>query len=497
MQINIFIFIFLGAIFFLNHFFTRNIKARWIYLTITSFAYFSLISWPSCIVLFIIGISSYFFGIGIEKNQKNTKNLSENNETTFLDTKNRRFFVSKKVTSKTLIGLGVIFIVGVLLVFRYQIVFLEIIGRVLNRNLSVIELNYWRNKFSFFSTIGIGFYTLQAIGYLFDIYNGRISATREIFLHMAFLSFFPKLLSGPIEKNKSLIDQLRQITPINEDERWRGFKYIVIGLILKNLIADNLAPTIDSAFQSIPLAQSTAFWWQIIITFAVQIYCDFNGYTHVVIGLAQLMGYHLSENFKFPYLSLSPSEFWTRWHITLSTWLREYIFFPLSRSKYLKGKYYINTWITMLLSGMWHGVGWTFIVWGGLHALYISIDQRIHWSAYLKKFTAGKIICLLLMWVQLDISWVFFRASSINQATDILKAMFSFNNISVKVVSFSCLEFIVVALVMDAYIYLSKKPFMIFTSLRLKALEVFIFSLLLVIAIFFRGAGNQFIYFQF
>lgn len=151
----------------------------------------------------------------------------------------------------------------------------------------------------------------------------------------------------------------------------------------------------------------------------------------------------------------------------------------------------------MLLSGVWHGVGWTFIIWGGLHALYISIDQWIHWSTFLKKFTAGKMICLVLMWVQLDISWVFFRASSINQAADILKVMFSFNNISLKVVSVNCLELIILALVIDAYIYQSKKPQMNFTSLRLKGLEVFVFSLLLVVAIFFRGVGNQFIYFQF
>ena len=443
---------------------------RWVYLSITSFLYYGLIGWESCIILFIVGFSSYCTGIALEKYRKN---------------------------GRTFIYLGILFLTGVLLLARYQIFFIDNISQLFKLNISALELGYWQNKLSFFLTIGIGFYTLQAMGYLFDIYNGRITATKDIFLHFAFLSFFPKLLAGPLERNKTFRNQLEQIVSTTEAERWQGFKNIVFGLFLKYLIADNLAPYVNSAFQDLVLNQSTLFWWVTITTFAIQIYCDFNGYTHIVMGLAQLMGYKLSENFNLPYLSTSPSEFWTRWHITLSTWLREYIFFPLSRSKYLKGKYYINTWITMLLSGIWHGAGWTFIVWGSLHAFFISVDQLTHWSTYLKKFTFGKFICIFLMWLQLDISWVFFRANSINQALDILRIMFSFNFNNFMGVSPISFVFITAAVLMDTFMSLSKKRPVIVQPLHQRVLEVVVFSILLVVSIYFRGVGSRFIYFQF
>jgi alginate O-acetyltransferase complex protein AlgI len=470
MQFNTVTLIFLGVFFLIYPLTKSNIKTRWVYLTIASFLYYGLLGWQSCIVLFLVGILSYLIGLAIDKQRSH---------------------------AKVFIYLGTLLLIAILLVVKYQIFLVANITPLFHMTISAIEQDYWLNKLSVFSLIGVGFYTLQAIGYLFDIYNKRIKATENIFLHFAFLSFFPKLLAGPIERNKTFLKQLSQITHTTEEERWHAFKNIIIGLFLKNIIANNLAPIVDGAFQNLVVNQSTLFWWEMVTAFAIQIYCDFNGYTHIVMGLAQLMGFNLMDNFRFPYISLSPSEFWTRWHISLSTWLREYIFFPLSRSKYLKGKYYINTWITMFLSGIWHGVGWTFIVWGGLHALYISLDQLMHWSTFLKKFTFGKFICLVFMWVQLDISWVFFKASSISQALGILRIMFDFNLKLQSGINQTVLGLIAAAILMDCLISLLNKRQGIIQPKPQRVLEVVVFSVLFVISIYFRGTGSQFIYFQF
>lgn len=470
MQFNAITLIFLGFFFLIYPFTKYNLKVKWAYLTIASFLYYGFLGWKSCLVLFLVGILSYLIGIEIDKHRNHAKSY---------------------------IFLGTFSLIAVLFVVRYQIFIIPNLIHPFNFNLTILEQDYWHNELSVFSVIGVGFYTLQAIGYLFDIYHSRIKATENIVLHFAFLSFFPKLLAGPIEKNNLFLNQLSKTSQTNEEERWRGFKNIIIGLFLKNIIANNLAPFVDGAFQNLVVNQSTIFWWQVISAFAIQIYCDFNGYTHIAIGLAELMGFKLTENFRFPYISFSPSEFWTRWHISLSTWLREYIFFPLSRSKYLKGKYYINTFITMLLSGVWHGMGWTFIVWGCLHALFISLDQLTHWSTFFRKFTFGKFLCIVLMWIQLDISWVFFKANSISQALGIIKIMFDFNFNINNDINYTVIGLIAVSFILDYFISLSKKSDVIIQPLHQKVLEVFVFSILFVISIYLSGTGSQFIYFQF
>jgi len=406
---------------------------------------------------------------------------------------------------KILLSISIIGNVGSLMIFKYS----EFIAKNIDTLFYMfgINLNLVNNipPFALILPVGISFYTFQSMSYSIDIYKGEIKPVKNIFLFFSFLSFFPQLVAGPIVRAKDFIPQLLKYRNTNELERWNGMKLIVTGYFKKVVIADNIAPIVNKSFENPYLYNSSLFWWITMIGFALQIYCDFSGYSDIARGLAKWMGYHFRINFNHPYISTSIKEFWTRWHISLSSWFRDYVYIPLGGSKSTKLRSHINMWITMLISGLWHGANYTFIVWGALHSLYVSFERIIKLPQKLLYIKGGTLLSLIITNFLVIIAWVFFRSQNINDALYIIKNMLIINlnsNMSIDIYFKTGLTFIIIGILIELYFFLKNKIkfkiIPIFYSSKLyRFSEVIYLSILTCIIILLRGKGMEFIYFQF
>jgi D-alanyl-lipoteichoic acid acyltransferase DltB (MBOAT superfamily) len=271
--------------------------------------------------------------------------------------------------------------------------------------------------------VGLSFYTFQSMSYTIDVYRGQLTPTRNILHFFASLALFPHLVAGPIIRAADLLPQLTIVRRTSEAQRWEGLRLIVCGYFKKVVIADNLAPVVNAAFGAAVPVPSGAYWWTIALLFAFQIYGDFSGYSDIARGLARWMGYQFPVNFDHPYLSRSFREFWTRWHISLSSWFRDYVYIPLGGSHRGAAAAHRSVWLTMLASGFWHGAAWTFLAWAGLHALYLSIERLTDWPRRLARVPGGTILATLVTLAGVLVAWVFFRAGSLVQAGQIVGLM--------------------------------------------------------------------------
>lgn len=276
--------------------------------------------------------------------------------------------------------------------------------------------------------VGISFYTFQALGYTVDVYRGDISAEKNFFKYALFVSFFPQLVAGPIERSGNLLAQIQNPTEFNVENARMGLLTMAYGLFLKMVIADNIAVLIDPIlldYASYPGMKVS----MCIVLFAFQIYCDFHGYTQIAIGSAKILGFHLQENFSAPYLSGNIKEFWRNWHISLTTWFTDYLYIPLGGNRKGTCRKYVNTMIVFLCSGLWHGASWNFVVWGGLNGVYLVIYDaskklRKKISSYLridKTAWGWKIVSRIGTFLLADYAWLYFRARGLRQALQIQK----------------------------------------------------------------------------
>lgn len=351
--------------------------------------------------------------------------------------------------------------------------------------------------------VGISFYTFQSMSYTIDVYRGQLKPTRNVFHFFAYLSMFPQLVAGPIVRAADLLPQLETAHPTTSKQRIDGLRLIVYGYFKKVVVADTLAQFVDKAFGAETVADSSAYWWVILVMYAFQIYCDFSGYSDIARGLAKWMGYEFPLNFDHPYVSTSIREFWSRWHISLSTWFRDYVYIPLGGSR--RGMFWsnLNMWITMTVSGLWHGAAWTFVVWGGLHAFYLTIERVTKWPERIRKLPAGRHISAIIIFVLVLISWVFFRSQSFEQAGLILKRMFLLDptNLGLGAVYWriDARAFLVTALMAlrQVYVYLGLQKSDWVHSKWATAVQPIALAAGLAACVFFRGPGEAFIYFQF
>ncbi len=471
-------FIFIFAFFILWKFFRQNVKLRLIFLVAASFVFYGWTDWRYLLVAVAIGAIGFWGGILINKNEPR---------------------------KRTILIFSIIGCLVFLFLFRYSHYFLGVLLKILTLfDPDIFLIQVLKDIAPIFSgltqhsPLGVSFYTLQTISYLVDVYYQRIQPASGISHYFSYIFMFPKLLAGPIERGKNLLPQLiKENISTTEQQRWEGTKLIVAGYFMKVAIADNLAPFVNYAFDSPILEGGTLYWWIMVTAFAFQLYMDFAGYSSIARGLGKWMGFDLINNFNHPYISTSLGEFWNRWHISLSSWLRDYIFFPLNRSRFGKGKQHLNNLITMLASGLWHGAGLNFIFWGVLHAFYTSLERITQWPVKLKSSLPGRWLSGGLVLLQVWIGWVFFRSPSLQRGFEIIRIMFTGqggfdwggNSALLLVVGlgifgelFSLIQF-----------YRIEKGSKIFYTI----LELFFFALLIVISLFFRGEGNQFIYFQF
>ena len=271
--------------------------------------------------------------------------------------------------------------------------------------------------------LGISFYTFETIAYVVDVYRRRISAERRLVDYALYLLFFPHLIAGPIVRPDQFLPQVRQPRRFDWSRVELGMRLFVFGMVKKAVVADQLALIVDPIFAR-PDAYATSAIWTAVVCYAVQIYCDFSGYSDMAIGSAHLLGITLPTNFRMPYFAANPAEFWRRWHITLSTWLRDYLYVPLGGNRKGPLRTYVNLMLTMLLGGLWHGAAWTFVIWGGYHGMLLALHRAIPWPAWTgRAFLAPiRVTCTFLL---VCVGWVFFRAPSLESAGTILARMFS------------------------------------------------------------------------
>ena len=271
--------------------------------------------------------------------------------------------------------------------------------------------------------VGISFYTFQTLSYVIDVYRGDVPAERHFGYYAAFISFFPQLVAGPIERTSNLLPQIKAKHQFDYDQATYGLKLIAWGFFKKIVLADTLSKYVSTVydtpqnFSGFALVLATLF-------FTLQIYCDFSGYSDIAIGTAKLLGINLMINFKSPYFSQSIKEFWSRWHISLSTWFRDYIYIPLGGSRVGKVKCIANLMITFLVSGLWHGANWTFVVWGGVHGAAQAIENIV--VPQNKQKSTGVMWCVrvLLVFLFVSFAWIFFVSDSISDAGYIITHLF-------------------------------------------------------------------------
>ena len=278
--------------------------------------------------------------------------------------------------------------------------------------------------------VGISFYTFQALSYSIDVYRGKLEPTRDIVQFFAFVSFFPQLVAGPIERATNLLPQFGAARTFKYEEGVDGLRQILWGLFKKMVVADNCAIYVDQVFSSYQ-TQSGSTLLLAAVFFAFQIYGDFSGYSDIAIGTAKLFGIKLMQNFKVPYFSRDIAEFWRRWHISLTTWFRDYVYIPLGGSRCSKAKIVRNTFVIFLLSGFWHGANWTFITWGAYHALlFLPLILMEKNRKYRNTVAEGSLLPslkevgqMLLTFFLVTIGWIIFRSESVEQAWDYICGM--------------------------------------------------------------------------
>lgn len=318
-----------------------------------------------------------------------------------VDTFQRKIFL--------LISLGMN--LGLLGLFKYHNFFLDSIGWLMGHDLRLISL---------IVPLGISFYTFRAISYVVDVYQRRMPAADAYLDYALYMTFFPVMLAGPIVRAKEFLPQLTQ--PHTFDSRFisRGFWLLSLGLFQKIFVADRLSLFVGPVFANAP-AYSTATCWLAVLAYTLQIFCDFQGYSNMAIGAAHMLGYQVPRNFNWPYLARNISDFWRRWHITLSTWIRDYLYIPLGGNRHGEVKTILNLLVAMTLCGLWHGAGWTFVLWGFFHGLALVI-RRIWKRIFLKDMPSLPAWGLTQFTV--IICWVVFRAESLPQAGAVLSRLF-------------------------------------------------------------------------
>ncbi len=311
---------------------------------------------------------------------------------------------------------------SILFVFKYLNFFTESTFSLLN----MLGARMYVPQFDILLPVGISFYTFQAVGYTIDVYRDKIDPERNIFTYALFVSFFPQLVAGPIERARNLLPQFKKEHVFKGDYVIDGIKLMVWGYFMKLCVADNVSSYVDAVYNNLPNHTGTSIWLATFF-FTFQIFCDFGGYSLIAIGTARCMGFKLMQNFNHPYLSLSIKDFWHRWHISLSTWFGEYVYIPLGGSRCSETKHQRNLLLTMLISGVWHGANWTFICWGGIHGVLLCLYSLKTKLLKLKstKLLYVKPFSIMLTFVVVMLCWVFFRANSLSDAILAFKKMFT------------------------------------------------------------------------
>ena len=422
--------------------------------------------------LILLGVTfvTYFFALLIERNENDRP-------------------------KKLLIACGSLLALLPLLVFKYY----NFIITSSNELLESIHCTTVLPGLNWAVPIGISFFTFQAVGYLMDVYYQRIKAERNWWDYMLFVSFFPQIMSGPISKAKDLLPQIKSYRHFDETMAAQGLKWFIWGLFLKVMMADRLGMYVDKVLDNYMFNSGTSCLLATIY-YSFQIYGDFAGYSFMALGVGKLMGFNLINNFQRPYLSTSITDFWRRWHISLSTWLKDYVYIPLGGSRCSKARNYWNIFMTFLVSGIWHGANWTFVFWGILHGVFQIIEKMFGWQKVSTTNLSVRIGRIFLTFAFVTIAWIFFRQPTIGDAFGVIErivtdhgALFKPSN---KDVVFSLLSIGIVACV-DLTREFMPKRFYQFTQAPTAIRWCVYWALLLLVLLSGVFDSSQFIYVSF
>ena len=463
--------LFLPTVFILYWFVVnKSLKTQNSLILLSSYFFYGWWDYRFLSLIFLSTIVDYFVGLHILKQDSGKK-------------------------QKLLLWCSVLFNITVLGVFKYYNFFVDSwvdlfssVGYEIN---SIWTLNI-------ILPVGISFYTFQTMSYTIDIYKRKLEPTKDFISFASFVSFFPQLVAGPIERASNLLPQILKKREFKYEQAVQGFRLIIWGMFKKVVIADSLAPTVDNIFSNYQDFGGGMLWLGAIY-FAFQIYCDFSGYSDIAIGTAKLFGFEIMSNFKFPYFSRNIGEFWRRWHISLTSWFRDYLYIPLGGSKEGKWKSIRNIFIIFLVSGFWHGANWTFIVWGLFHSIlflpsFILNNNRKYKSSVVGENsllpTLKEFIQVVATFLLVTIGWVFFRSETIIDSFKFLSLMIS--DLSLETSFDSIFLYLMFFIITEFFIRKEER-------LREKYFkhDWIAFSLISILILEKFGGINSFIYFQF
>ena len=459
-------------------YFLLNHKYRWLFLLVAS--YYFYMNWKPVYAILIMAstITTWYCGILLEK-------------------------ASTKFVKRVFLTISLVINFGILITFKY----FNFLNDAVFQLMESLNFKWDVPNLDLLLPVGISFYTFQAVGYTIDVYRGKHKAEKHFGIYALFVSFFPQLVAGPIERVTNLLPQFRDKHTFNYSRAVYGLKLMLWGYFMKLVVVEWLAIHVDAVYNNsnyhsgITLAVATIF-------FAFQIYCDFAGYSIIAIGAAKIMGFDLMTNFNRPYFSKSISEFWKRWHISLSTWFKDYLYIPLGGNRVSVPRWYFNLIFVFTVSGLWHGANWTFLVWGALNGFYlvfaiVSLPFREKLNSIFKvnRFPkADAFFQISITFLLTCLAWVFFRAESLNVAIEIIKKIFTFSGkLFIGSPSFFIFGIVGITILLTVDIFQeffnAKWNYFVRSNILLKTISIIaIIVLILMIGVL---DGGQFIYFQF
>lgn len=463
---------FLPVVFLLHWLVFKSRSSRNIFLIAASYLFYGWWNPLFLLLIFITSLSSYVSGLIIERATKN-------------------------IVGKVTLWGNILLNLGILCTFKY----FDFFSRSFSAMMAAMGWEVDSVTLDLILPVGISFYTFQALSYVIDVKRGQIHATSDFFAFMAFISFFPQLVAGPIERATNLLPQFLRDRSFDYSKGVEGMRLILWGLFKKMVIADNCAPMVDKIFTGYGDVGSVNLWIGAFL-FTIQIYCDFSGYSDIARGVARLFGVELMHNFRLPYFSKNIKEFWQKWHISLTSWFRDYLYIPLGGNRKGKWKRIRNTVIVFLTSGLWHGANFTFIAWGGYHAL-------LYLPSMLKKRKDGNnsgtkpkyIMSVLAMgctFILVMIGWILFRAKHLSEAFDYVRLMFTAPPGN-ELIGKRAIVWCIVLLVAEWIGRLYETPVDLFSKGigRYAPVRWSLYLALFMMVLIFSGSAEQFIYFQF
>ena len=385
------------------------------------------------------------------------------------------------------------------LAILFQFKYYNFLASNLEEALQVCGLRIQIPEFHMLLPVGISFYIFQALGYSIDVYRQTAKVEHDFLTYALFVSFFPQLVAGPIERSRNLLPQFRQCHRFKYDEVMAGVRLMLWGYFLKLVLADRCGLYVDAVFNNIEMHNGGSYLLASLL-FPFQIYGDFAGYSLIAIGVARVLGFHLMENFRRPYFACSIGEFWHRWHISLSTWFKDYVYIPLGGNRSGKASQYYNLMVTFMVSGIWHGANWTFLCWGSLHGILLCIEKTFRIGK--QDYSGCKKLChWAVTFTLVCMSWILFRASNLRDTVSIVSGIFckmGLPNVTFAMFTELCLAAFAITLLLirelsDEFCWkwhISKSHYWLIQHL-------YIVGMIAMILLFGVLGGDQFIYFQF